>query len=77
MENGAGQAPSKVLLAESVACKKGRAGSKIHLRVPTTAWIVGTISTGVTAKRQEEEHTAEQLERGACVAFKTPPVSPC
>lgn len=84
MENRAGQATPETPSAESVLWK-GKGGSKIHLLPSTTAWIVGTSRTGVTAIRQEEEHTDRQekeridkgLEHGAHVAFKTPPVIPC
>lgn len=70
--------------AESVLWK-GKGGSKIHLLPSTTAWIVGTSRTGVTAMRHEEEHTDRQekeytdkgLEHGAPVALNTPPVIPC
>lgn len=64
MENGAGQAPPRALLAEPVVCQKGRAGRKMHLLVPTTAWMVGPISVGAKARMQEEEHTPEQLKLG-------------
>lgn len=73
---GLARLPPEALLAESVVCKKEKVTSKIHLLVPTTAWRVEIISVGVTIKRQEEEHIAEQLEHGARMAFKTPPVRP-
>lgn len=76
MGNGADQASSRALLAEPMVYQKGRASSKIHLLVPTTAWIAGPISAGAKARMQEDEHTPEQLKCGAHGTFKTPPVSP-
>lgn len=69
----------------SLCCGKGRQAVKSTYWGSSTAWIVGTTSTGVAAMRQKEEcidrqekeHTNKGLEHGAHVAIKIPAVMPC